>query len=210
MRRLMPFLVGALIMVPTAGPSAQSADDVIAKYVERVGGADRINTVQTLKRTGRFYGSGGFEATVSQENKRPNKVRDQFSLQGMTSIQAYDGKNGWKVDPFGGKKDAEALGEDDLKSIVEDAEFEDPLINYQKKGNKLEWLGSDRVEGSDVYKLKLTLSANGDVRTYYIDAGSYVPIKLEVKRTVRGAEREFEVLLGDYKPVNGWYLPFAY
>src|SRR5712692_2946584 len=190
MRRLMSFLVGALIMVPTAGPSAQYADDVIAKYVERVGGADRINTVQTLKRTGRFYGSGGFEATVSQENKRPNKVRDQFSLQGMTAIQAYDGKTGWKVDPFGGKKDAEAMGEEELKSIVEDAEFDDPLIDYARKGNTLELLGTDKVEGSDVYKLKLTLAANGDIRTYYIDTDSDVPIKLEVKRTVRGAERD--------------------
>ena len=159
---------------------------------------------------GRFYGGGGFEASVSQENKRPNKVRDQFSLQGMTAIQAYDGKTGWKVDPFGGKKDAEAMGEEELKSIVEDAEFEDPIIDYAQKGNKLELLGTDKVEGSDVYKLKLTLASNGDVRTYYIDADGDVPIKLDVKRTVRGAERDFEIVFGDYKDVNGWYVPFSF
>src|SRR5207302_10579901 len=93
-----------VMVVGGTGPSAQSGDDIIARYVKRIGGVERIQAVRTLRRTGRFYGGGGFEATVSQENKRPNQVRDQFSLQGMTAIQAYDGKTGWKVDPFGGKK----------------------------------------------------------------------------------------------------------
>src|SRR6266550_8946668 len=200
----------ALMTVSGAGQSAQTADDIIARYVKKVGGADRIRAIRTLRRTGRFYGGGGFEASVSQENKRPNKGRDQFSLQGMTAIQAYDGKTGWKVDPFGGKKDAEAMGEEELKSIVEDAEFEDPIIDYAQKGNKVELLGTDKIEGSDVYKLKLTLTANGDIRTYYIDTDGDVPIRLDVKRTVRGAERDFEIVFGDYKEVNGWYVPFAF
>jgi photosystem II stability/assembly factor-like uncharacterized protein len=210
------FFFSALTILAGTGPSAQSAqsaqsaDEIIARYVQKIGGADRIRTVGTLRRTGRFYGAGGFEASVSQENKRPHKVRARFSIQGMTAIQVYDGKIGWKVDPFGGKKDAEAMGEEELKSIVEDAEFEDPIIDYARKGNKLEVLGTDKIEGSDVHKLKLALAANGDIRTYYIDADNDVPIKLEVKRTVRGAERDFEVILGDYKEVNGWYMPFAF
>jgi photosystem II stability/assembly factor-like uncharacterized protein len=216
MKRMSSLLLSALMIssalmtVSGAGQSAQTADDIIARYVKKIGGADRIRAIRTLRRTGRFYGGGGFEASVSQENKRPNKVRDQFSLQGMTAIQAYDGKTGWKVDPFGGKKDAEAMGEEELKSIVEDAEFEDPIIDYAQKGNKLELLGTDKMEGSDAYKLKLTLAANGDIRTYYIDTDGDVPIKLDVKRTVRGAERDFEIVFGDYKEVNGWYVPFAF
>ena len=68
----------------------------------------------------------------------------------------------------------------------------------------------DQVEGTDVYKLMLTLASNGDVRTYYLDAESCVPIKYEVKRTVRGAERWFEVELGDYKEVQGVLFPFSF
>src|SRR2546425_12017675 len=64
--------------------SAQTADDIIARYIKTVGGMERIQAVTTLRRTGRFTGGGGFEATVIQESKRPNKVRQEFSLQGMT------------------------------------------------------------------------------------------------------------------------------
>jgi outer membrane lipoprotein-sorting protein len=195
----------ALVARPLA---AQSADDIIAKYVKTVGGMARIQAVTTLRRTGKFTGEGGFEAAVLQENKRPNKVREEFALQGMTGVNAYDGKTGWKIEPWQGKKDAEALSEEEMKQIVEDADFDEPLVNYQQKGNKVELVGTEQVEGTDVFKLKVTL-ASGDVRFYYLDTDYYVPIKIEEKRMIRGAEQEFETSLGDYKEVAGWYLPYS-
>jgi hypothetical protein len=136
-------------------------------------------------------------------------VREEFTFGGLTGVTAFDGKNGWKIEPWAGKKDAEPLGEDETKGIVEDAEFDDPLFNYKERGNTVSLVGTDQIEGTDVYKLMVTLASNGDVRTYYLDAESCVPIKYEVKRTVRGAERWFEVELGDYKEVQGVLFPFS-
>jgi hypothetical protein len=73
----------ALIAAPAP---AQTADEIIAKYVKTVGGMEKIQAVSTLRRSGKFLGGGGFEAVVLQENKRPNKVREEFSLQGMTGV----------------------------------------------------------------------------------------------------------------------------
>ncbi len=67
----------------------------------------------------------------------------------------------------------------------------------------------DQFEGTDTFKLKVT-KPNGDLYFYYLDTDYYVPIKIDTKRTVRGAEREYETALGDYKEVNGWYLPFSF
>jgi hypothetical protein len=206
MRTALPTLATlALLATPL---SAQTADSIIARYVRTIGGAEHIQAVTTLRRTGRFTGGGGFEAGVVQENKRPNRVREEFSLQGMTGITAYDGQTGWKIQPWEGKKDPESLSEDEMRGIVEDADFDEPLINYQQKGNRVEFAGMDQVEGTDVYKLKVTL-ASGDVRYYFLDTDTCVPIKVEIKRTIRGAERSFEIALGNYKAVAGWYLPFA-
>src|SRR5689334_21649975 len=91
-------------------PATPSADDIIARYVQRIGGMDKIQAVTTLRRTGKFIGAGGREAVVVRESKRPGMVREEFSLQGMTGINAYDGAAGWKISPFQGKKDPEALG----------------------------------------------------------------------------------------------------
>jgi len=167
----------------------QSVDEIVAKYAQRIGGVDRLQAVQTLRRTGKFYGGGGFEAQLTNVNKRPNKVREEFAFGGMTGVNAYDGKTGWKIEPWQGKKDAESLSEDETKDIISESLFDDPLLNYRAAGNTVELLGRDLLEGTDVQKVKVTIASNGDIRTYYLDAESGVPIKYEVKRTVRGAER---------------------
>lgn len=202
-------LVGVAGLLLFAIPlSAQTADEIITKYIKTVGGMEKIQAIKTLRRSGKYTGGGGFEAVVVEENKRPNMVRQEFSFQAMTGVTAYDGKNGWKIEPWEGKKDPEPLGEEEMKSIVEDSDFDGPLVNYQQKGNKVDFVGMDPVEGTDAYKLKVTL-ANGDVRYYYMDTDYYVPIKIDTKRMVRGAEREYETSLGDYKEVAGWYLPHS-
>ena len=207
MRKLILLFVALAVFAAPA--AAQSVDEIIAHYLKSVGGMEKIQAVNTLRRTGKFNGGGGFEAMVVQENKRGNMVREEFSLQGMTAINAYDSKTGWKIEPWGGKKDPEALGEEETKSILEDADFDGPLVNYKQKGNKVEFVGMDQFEGTDTFKLKVT-KPNGDVYFYYLDTDYYVPIKIDTKRTVRGAEREYETALGDYKEVNGWYLPFSF
>ncbi|HEX8499614.1 MAG TPA: hypothetical protein VF659_03415 [Pyrinomonadaceae bacterium] len=207
MRKLLLALAAAPLLL-AAPARAQTADEIVARFVKTVGGMERIQAVKSLRRTGRFNGGGGFEAALVEENRRPNLVRQEFQIQGMTGVTAYDGKTGWKIEPWGGKKDAEPLGEEEMKGIVEDSDLDGPLVNYRAKGVKVEYVGTDEVEGTDTYKLKVTL-ASGDVRFYYMDTDYFVPIKIDTKRMVRGAEREYETILGDYKEVNGWYLPFS-
>ena len=206
MRRLLLASVAlALFALPA---SAQTADEIIAKYLKTIGGATKLEALKTLRRTGKFTGGGGFEAVIVQENKRGELVREEFTFQGMTGVNAYDGKNGWKIEPWGGKKDVESLSEEELKSIIEDADFDGPLINYRQKGHKVEFVGTEPIEGTDTYKLKVTLK-NGDVSYYFMDTDYYVPIKVETKRIVRGTEQESETSLGDYKEVAGVYFPYS-
>jgi len=206
MRRVLLIMAGLALLAAPA--SAQTAEEIVAKYIKTVGGAEKIQAVKTLRRTGTYNGGGGFEAAILEENKRGKMVRQEFSLQGLTAVNAYDGHTGWKIEPWQGKKDPEPLGEEETKQIVEDSDFDGPLVNYQQKGNKVEFVGMEPVEGTDAFKLKVTL-ASGDIRYYFMDTDYYVPIKIETKRMIRGAEREYETSLGDYKEVSGWYMPFS-
>ena len=77
----------ALTLAASASASAQatpSADEIIACYAQRMGGAARRRAVQSVRKSGRFYGGGGFEAVVTNEYRRPNKVREEFTFGGMT------------------------------------------------------------------------------------------------------------------------------
>ncbi|HKV63358.1 MAG TPA: outer membrane lipoprotein-sorting protein [Candidatus Acidoferrum sp.] len=186
---------------------AQTVDEVIAKNVQAHGGTDKLKSVHSLRTTAKFS-QGSFRADLRQENKRVDKVREEFIIQGLAQVQAYDGKTGWQISPFGGRKDPELLSQEDLKSLVVDADIDGPLVDYKEKGHKAELVGHDSMEGTDCFKIKLRMK-NGDVRYYYLDADSYLELKLEIQTTIRGALQESELYYGDYEQVNGIYYPFA-
>jgi hypothetical protein len=91
---------------------------------------------------------GQIELGYLETKKRPDDVRIEGSLQGMTQIEAYDGKEGWRVSPFFGRKDPEHISADDVKALVEDAEIDGPLVDWKAKGSTVEYLGTEDVDGT--------------------------------------------------------------
>ncbi len=187
---------------------SQTADDLIAKNIQAKGGIEKIKAIKTLRMAGKFEGGGGFTAAVTQENERPDLVRETFTLQGMTAVQAYDGTTGWQIQPFGGKKDPELLGEDDMRDLLLDADFDGPLVDCKEKGNTVEYLGHDVVDGDDALRLKVTLK-NGDIIYDYLDPDTFIEIRKEIQQFIRGSVRDRVVNLGSYKPVAGVMFPFS-
>jgi hypothetical protein len=187
---------------------SQTADELIAKNIQARGGMEKIKGIKTLRMRGKFEGGGGFTAAVTQENQRPDLIRETFTLQGMTAVQAYDGSTGWQIQPFGGKKDPELMGEDDLRDLLLDADFDGPLIDYKEKGSTVEFLGHDVVDGDDALRLKVTLK-NGDIIYDYLDPDTFIEIRKEIQQFIRGSVRDRVVGYGSYKPVDGVMYPFS-
>jgi len=187
--------------------SSQTAEELVNKNIEAKGGLDKIKAVKTWRMTGKLIG-GGITAMSGQENMRPNLVRETFSLQGMTAVQAYDGSKAWQIQPFGGRKDPELMGEDDARDLLIDSDFDGPLVDYKAKGNVVEYLGHDVVDGDDALRLKVTLK-DGDIIYYYLDPDTYLEIRKETQEFIRGSVRENAFDLGSYKPIAGVMYPFS-
>src|SRR6266436_5020925 len=166
MRHYVVAMMAIFALSPTA-PS-QTAEELVQKNIEAKGGMEKMKAIKTVRLTGKLDGGGGFTAVVGQENKRPNQGRETFTLQGMTQVQAYDGSTAWQIRPFGGRKDPQLMGEDDVRDLLIDADLDGPLVDYKEKGNKVDYLGHDIVDGDDALRLKVTLK-NGDIIYYYLD-----------------------------------------
>jgi hypothetical protein len=208
MRPVRIVLIAVFCCAASSFLRAQTADELIAKNIEARGGMEKIQDIKTLRMTGKFEGGGGFVAAVGQENQRPDLIRETFSLQGMTAVQAYDGSTGWQIQPFGGKKDPELMGEDDLRDLLLDDDFEGPLVNYKEKGSTVEFLGHDTVDGDDALRLKITLK-NGDIIYDYLDPDTFIEIRRDIQQFIRGSVRERVMTFGSYKPVDGVMFPFS-
>jgi hypothetical protein len=185
-----------------------SVDELIAKSIEARGGMEKMKAVQSIRMTGKMTMGQGLEAPMVLEMKRPKALRMEFTFQGMTGIQAYDGKAGWAVMPFGGKKDPEPMNAEDLQEADENADIDGPLVDYKSKGYTVELIDKEKVEGSDAWKIKVNMK-NGTVRYIYLDADTMLEIKNEGKRMIRGSEIEFESTIGDYKEVGGLLFPYS-
>ena len=206
MKRCVFLLFASAFLLPLALQS-QTVDEIIAKNAQARGGIEKLRAIKSVRITARLS-QGAFRATYVQENKRGDKVREETIIQGMAQVQAYDGHSAWQINPFGGRRDPELMSADDTKQLILDSDLEGFLVNYKEKGHRAELVGHDSVEGTDCYKIKVTLK-DGDVRYYYLDSDSYLEIKIETQSTVRGAVVYTDTMLGDYEQVDGVYFPFS-
>jgi hypothetical protein len=189
-----------------AGDKAMSIDDMIAKHVVARGGIEALRAVKTLTMSGKFR-PPGFDADLaySETIVRPGSVRINITLQGLTIVQSYDGASGWQIQPFGGRKDPETLSADDVKSLQEEADFEDPLIDYKAKGVSVTYLGMEDIDGAPTHALHVLLK-NGDSQTWYLDPDLWLAVRVTTHTIQRGVETVNETDFGDYEKIGGvWF-----
>jgi hypothetical protein len=186
--------------------NASTINELVSKNIEAKGGADALHALQSLRLTGKMLvNEGQIQLAYLQTKKRPDGVRTEGTLQGMTQVEAYDGKEGWKISPFQGRKDPEKMSADDVKSLMEDAEIDGPLVDWQVKGSTVDYLGTEDVDGTPAHKLKV-VRKNGDVSFVYLDPDHFLEIRIVTQRIKHGAQVEVETDLGDYEKAGGVFI----
>ena len=204
----------AALLFGCAGVSAaaQDAQSLIAKNLEARGGAAALAAVKNIRFEGRTIFPGDFEVTYKETHARTAAGaadRTDLGVQGLDIIQAYDGHgDAWKVNPLQGRKDAEKMSADETRALADSALIEGPLLASRTDGSRVDYLGRDDFDGTLAYKLKVT-QKDGDEFTYWLDPDTFLEIKVDETRKIRGAEQTTETELGDYEKVAGVYFPMS-
>jgi hypothetical protein len=189
---------------------AMTADELATRNVEAKGGLDKLHALQTVRLCGRMRIQGDtLELGIVTLVKQPAAIRYEASLQGLTQVQAFDGTQAWQINPFQGRKDPEKLSADDAKGLGEDAaDFTGALVDYRTKGYKLDYLGTEDIDGTEAFKLRVT-RPNGDITLVYLDPEHFLEIRIVNRRIEHGVPNETVTDFGDYEQVEGVYLPFV-
>ena len=207
---LTPFFLALLIcpIAPAQIASNQTVDGLIEKNIDAHGGARRLKAIKSTRATGKIE-MQGISAPVTIITKRPNLARVEINLRSGPYIEAYDGQTAWRVNSLTGSHAPEPMSGEDARDILETADMEGPLVDYKRKGHRVELLGRENVEGVDAYKMKLTLKS-GDVKHIYLNSRTYLEVKQITRRLDHGVEIEVEVYYADYKPVDGILIAHSY
>lgn len=209
LQRFALMAAAALALLPATPARALDADQLIARHIEARGGAEALRAVRNVQRKGHLIIPGAnYDISASTLVARGSGVRDEFSLQGLVFINAFDGKDAWKVDPSEGRKDPERMSADEAKPLLLQSDIDSPLLDYRAKGHSVEYLGLDDVDGTPAHKLRVHLKS-GDEVVYYLDPDTFMIIRDVQKQLVRGAEQETETDYGEYEKVGGVYIPMT-
>ena len=204
--------LAALLLGCAAVPAgAEDAQSLVAKNLEARGGAQALAAIRNITFEGRTIFPGDFEVTYKETHARLGPAdagRVEFGVQGLYIVQAYDGHEAWRVNPLQGRKDAEKMSQDDARAMADGALVDGPLLASRTDGSRVDYLGREDFDGTNAYKLKVT-QKDGDEFTYWLDPDTFLEIKIDETRKIRGAEQTTETELGDYEKIAGVYFPMS-
>jgi hypothetical protein len=217
----------------TASPAGMTAEQIIDRNVTARGGLQAWRGVQTLSMSGKLEAGGNESSTYPVqgvkrggvqlpkrpteqmqlpfrlESKRSRKLRLEIDFRGQTAIQTYDGTHGWKLRPFLNRHEVEPFTADEMKAAAFQSDLDGPMVDYAAKGTKAELEGTEKVEGKDNYRLKLTFK-DGQSQHVWVDAKTFLESKIEgTPRRLDGKYHPVEIYYREYKTVSGIVVPYV-
>ncbi|MEO5569349.1 MAG: hypothetical protein ABIT08_16530 [Bacteroidia bacterium] len=189
---------------------AQSAEEIVSKYMEFSGGEKAWKKIKTIVTTGE-YKYGGMSFLFTSFSKAPDLYKYEASLNGVSYVQSYNGKQGWKIDGFSKEtKPTELTGNEAVKMANEaGVELESPFINYIKKGNVIEYEGTDTIDSQPCFRIRLILKDN-ETETYYFSCDNFeLVMKRAVSKNVEMKNALIDIYYSDYRTISGIKIPFT-
>lgn len=198
------------IAAPALAAPEPTADELVARNLAARGGADKLAALQAVRFTGQLTFPGDFKLTYEETRARRaggDQIRVDAALQGLTLVSAHDGRGGWRINPFEGRRDAERMSDDEARGLADSARLDGALL-AARSGGKVSYLGREDFDGTLAYKLKVS-EADGDDYVYLLDPDTALEIKVTETRRLRGAPTVTETELGDYEAVGGVMFPMS-
>jgi hypothetical protein len=196
-------LIFLFAMVSFTFIKAQTADEIVNKYVDAIGGKDKVEQVKTIYTTNTTHVMGN-EGPSTSQILIGKAYRLDYEVNGQKSTQVITDKGGWQINPFAGATTAQPLPDEMYKQSRGQMYFS-PLYNYAARGNKLELLGKD----GNSYKLKIT-NADSVETIAYVDAATYYLTKITRQTNFMGQSMELTVSFSNFKKTDfGITVPFT-
>ena len=191
-----------LFLVLAFSATAQTTDEVVKAYIDATGGAANIATIKTIKMSGALSVQG-IDVAITITGSQGVGYRTDISVPGLgDGFQIYTPTKGWSYMPFQGQTSVEEMSAEQLKAGAGQVDIQGPLFNYKEKGNKVELLGKETIDGVECYKLKIEVAGGSKQTTLYLDTKTYYRVKY-----VNG---DVEIFYSNYKKTaDGLYYPFT-
>jgi len=206
----------AILILFAAVVQAQDVDEIISNYFENTGGYEAWGELKGIKIMAKVN-QGGMEIPLEIVQMADGRQYTKVNVQGNElKQQVFDGETVWSTNFQTGK--AEKADDETIANMKLQAnDFPDAFYNYKEKGYEVELVGTETIEGTEAFKIKLTkepIMVDGeeteDVSYYFFDKEAFIPIAQESAIPSGPAKGSIQqITMSDYQEVEGLYFPFA-
>jgi outer membrane lipoprotein-sorting protein len=186
--------------------SAQTADEIISKYVQAIGGKDVLTKINSL------YAESTMDVMGNQGNVKITTLsgkgmRQDVDVMGTIMTTCYNDKGGWSVNPMMGSTTAEAMPDAQYKSGKDQIIIGAPFVNYPENGYKAELAGNEAVGTVTAYKINM-MSPDSIKSVYYFDPATNYLIKTVQQNEMQGQTTNVAITYSDYRATDGYSMPY--
>jgi hypothetical protein len=203
--KMLKFSLIAVTVFTSGFLRAQTADDIIAKHLEAIGGAEKLKGITSVKmeNTMSVMGTDAPSTTYILNGKG---WRTETDFNGQKMVQVYSDKGAWMINPMMGATDPQPMPDEVAKSGLSQI-YIVPFLDYKTNGDKVELLGQEKVGDVNSYKIKVT-DKNSTATTYYIDPTTYYLIQVSRSGEMMGQSITVNTSFSDFKKTDyGWVVP---
>ncbi len=224
---LLHFCLPLFLFTISLAAIAQTADDIVSKHIEALGGKDKLNSLQSVYLEGVSVMANGTEVDSKIWRVKDKLSRQEISFGMGNVVIIVTPKQGWRSNTRNGGN-FEAIPEEQLKAMQMQLDLAGPFVDYASKGYTLELLGNDTLNASPCYKIRLTTQSGTSV-IYFIDAKTYYIVRETRKGSgmfgggghrgngggngaggTGNADQTYNIDFSDYqKTPDGYILPYS-
>ena len=196
--------ISLLLLLFLNSGRGQTAETIISKYIEHIGGEQKWSTIKTMVVSGN-YNYGGMVFPFKSFSKTPNLYRYIVMSNGKSFQQAFDGLKGWKIDGFKNETKKTILTGKSASAMANEAdvEIESPLINYKEKGHTAIFEGQDTVDRQQCFKIEF-ITHDGDTSRYFFSIANFELLKKQsISKNEELDSSLVDIFYSDYWEING-------
>jgi hypothetical protein len=132
---------------------AQTADEVINKHIEAIGGKENWKKITSM-RSEATLSTQGIEIPVIISQVHNKAVKQEFTVMGMSGYSIISVDGGWNFNPMAGQEKPEPMTQDELNIGKEQLDLQGEMLDYKEKGHSVELQGNEDIDGVSCFKLK--------------------------------------------------------
>lgn len=186
-----------MLIAGTTAVKAQSADEIIQKHIEAMGGTENWNKITSMKKVGSMS-IQGMEIGYNQTVVNGKGMRVDVSAMGTNGYVIVTPKEGWMYMPMQGVDKVTPLPPEQLKGAAEKLNVRSGMLVDKSAISKSEYVGKDTINNVPCFKVKVT-DNDGNTQTDFFDVATYYIVRTEMITKVQDAEQEVSMTFADFK-----------